>query len=166
MSLAHPFYLFRIILLGEEKVGKTCIFRRFADDSFVEEYDPTIAYDCVIRMVEVKGRVIEVHVIDLSGDPRWEPYGAPWMRDKEAFIFVFDMTNPRSFDGLARWLKKAKCCLLLFVPLIAHVHKRGSVAGDQTSLVCLPCSPTLVSTGYEPCACSLTKGTFVSVETA
>ncbi|PVF95364.1 hypothetical protein CPB86DRAFT_594586 [Serendipita vermifera] len=30
------------------------------------------------------------------------------MRSAHAFIFVFDMTNPRSFDGLARWLKKAK----------------------------------------------------------
>ncbi|CAG8651153.1 7982_t:CDS:2, partial [Acaulospora colombiana] len=98
MSLAHPFYLFRIALLGEDKVGKTCILRRFTDDTFSEDYQPTIACDFATRVVEVKVQ------IDLSSSPRYEIYVTSWLKD----IHV-DLTSLlESFHGLTRRLERVE----------------------------------------------------------
>jgi GTPase SAR1 family protein len=42
MNKAIYDYLFKFVVLGEDKVGKTSLSARLTDDSFNEEYMPTI----------------------------------------------------------------------------------------------------------------------------
>jgi Ras-related protein Rab-6A len=43
-------YKFKVILVGEQAVGKTAIFSRFVYDSFDEKYEPTIALDMLLKV--------------------------------------------------------------------------------------------------------------------
>lgn len=47
--------IFKILLLGDSNVGKTCIVQRFCDDSFIDGYISTIgkSMDCNIHMIEI-----------------------------------------------------------------------------------------------------------------
>lgn len=38
-------HLFKLVLIGDSGVGKSCILLRFADDSFTESYITTIGVD-------------------------------------------------------------------------------------------------------------------------
>ena len=40
--------MFKIVLIGDTGVGKSCLLLRFADDQFLETYVTTIGVDFVI----------------------------------------------------------------------------------------------------------------------
>jgi GTPase SAR1 family protein len=47
LNMSEYQYLFKIVLIGDAGVGKSCILLRFADDSFREFYISTIGIDFV-----------------------------------------------------------------------------------------------------------------------
>lgn len=53
-------YLFKIILIGDGNVGKTCLVKRFAKGFFTTTEGPTTGVDFTIRTVEVDGEKVKV----------------------------------------------------------------------------------------------------------
>lgn len=54
-------YLFKIILIGDANVGKTCLVRRFTKGYFPPSQGPTIGVDFTIKSVEVDGEEVKVN---------------------------------------------------------------------------------------------------------
>jgi Ras-related protein Rab-1A len=46
-------YLFKIVIIGTSSVGKSCILRRFSDDSFQESYLATIGVDFRFKYIKI-----------------------------------------------------------------------------------------------------------------
>jgi Ras-related protein Rab-1A len=53
-------YLFKLLLIGDSGVGKSCILLRFADDTYTDSFISTIGVDFKIRTIEVEGKVIKL----------------------------------------------------------------------------------------------------------
>jgi len=53
-------YLFKVVLIGNASVGKTCLVRRFCQDVFPNGQAATIGVDFLIKTVEVNGERIKV----------------------------------------------------------------------------------------------------------
>ena len=49
-------YLFKLLLIGDSGVGKSCLLMRFADDQWQESYISTIGVDFKIRTIELEGK--------------------------------------------------------------------------------------------------------------
>ena len=59
-------YLFKVLLIGNSGVGKSSLLVRFADDTFSENFMPTIGVDFKIRTVEVDGKTIKLQIVSNS----------------------------------------------------------------------------------------------------
>jgi hypothetical protein len=56
-------YLFKIVVIGDTGVGKSCILLRFADDTFTENYISTIGVDFRFRTVKMAKKTVKLQIV-------------------------------------------------------------------------------------------------------
>ena len=63
---------FKILLLGDTSVGKTCFLKRYTEDTFQDAYLSTIGFDFKFKMVTLKnGKQVKVQLWDTAGQERF-----------------------------------------------------------------------------------------------
>jgi Ras-related protein Rab-1A len=68
MSLNQDYhYLFKLLLVGNSAVGKSCLLVRFSENIFNESFLPTIGVDFKIRTFELNGKTIKLQIWDTAG---------------------------------------------------------------------------------------------------
>jgi Ras-related protein Rab-1A len=60
-------YIFKIVLVGNQGVGKSSLFLRFCDNNFIENYLTTIGVDFRFRMLDVDDKVCKLQIWDTAG---------------------------------------------------------------------------------------------------
>ena len=71
MASAEYDYLFKLLLIGDSGVGKSCLLLRFADDTYTESYISTIGVDFKIRSIELEGKTVKLQIWDTAGQERF-----------------------------------------------------------------------------------------------
>lgn len=99
-------YLFKILVIGDSGVGKSCILLRFVDNSFAEAYISTIGVDFRIRTVELDGKLIKLQIWDTAGQERFRTITSSYYHGAHGIIVVYDITDETSFDNVRQWLKE------------------------------------------------------------
>ena len=97
-------YLFKLVLIGDSGVGKSCLLLRFADDSFTESYISTIGVDFRFRSVYVDGKRVKLQIWDTAGQERFRTITSAYYRGADGIILTYDITNEESFTHVQEWL--------------------------------------------------------------
>lgn len=100
-------YLFKLVLIGDSGVGKSCLLLRFADDSFTETFVSTIGVDFRFRTIDVDGKMIKLQIWDTAGQERFRTITSAYYRGADGIIVVYDITGRESFDHVEDWLREA-----------------------------------------------------------
>ncbi|THG11566.1 hypothetical protein TEA_016217 [Camellia sinensis var. sinensis] len=106
LSYACCDYLFKLLLIGDSGVGKSCLLLRFADDSYLESYISTIGVDFKIRTVEQDGKTIKLQIWDTAGQERFRTITSSYYRGAHGIIVVYDVTDQESFNNVKQWLSE------------------------------------------------------------
>ena len=99
-------YLFKLLLIGDSGVGKSCLLLRFADDTYSESYISTIGVDFKIRTIEHDGKTIKLQIWDTAGQERFRTITSSYYRGAHGIIVVYDVTDQDSFDNVKQWLQE------------------------------------------------------------
>lgn len=94
----------KIVLVGDSRVGKTSLRKRYMGEGFRGTYTATLGADFSVKQVHDK----TVTIYDLAGDPASRLIRQPYYFGAQGFILVFDVANKESFDNLPKWIDEIR----------------------------------------------------------
>uniref|UniRef100_A0A673CLC0 small monomeric GTPase n=1 Tax=Sphaeramia orbicularis TaxID=375764 RepID=A0A673CLC0_9TELE len=80
--------LFKLLLIGDSGVGKTCVLFRFSDDAFNTTFISTIGIDFKIKTVELQGKKIKLQIWDTAGQERFHTITTSYYRGAMAAVGI------------------------------------------------------------------------------
>ena len=120
--------LYKVLLLGDWSVGKTCLLMRYMDNTFTEMHLSTIGIDSKVKIVNLKeGLDAKIQIWDTAGQERYKTIAKSYIKGANGILLVYDVTQRASFEGIKNWIKQIK----------DQVSSRVSVVliGNKTDLV-------------------------------
>ena len=100
--------LFKLLLIGDSGVGKTCILFRFSDDMFNTTFISTIGIDFKLKTIHLNGKLIKLQIWDTAGQERFHTITTAYYRGALGVMMVYDVTDKKSFDDIINWLRAIK----------------------------------------------------------
>lgn len=98
-------YQFKVIMLGNIAVGKTCLLSFFVDSLFKDNYSCTVGVDFKVKTVVLSDNLkVDLQIWDTSGEERFRTITKQYYRDAAGIVLVFDVTNEKSFSDLEKWV--------------------------------------------------------------
>lgn len=102
-------FIFKVLLLGDSSVGKTCFLLRYSDDTFVENHISTIGLDYRLKMINLPdNRVVKMQIWDTAGQDRFRAITKNYYKGAHGIILIFDVTSTASFSNIKNWLQQIK----------------------------------------------------------
>lgn len=99
--------MYKVIIVGNSGVGKTCLALAFGDGAFPETTDPTIGVDFKEKSVKVDSEIVRLQLWDTAGQERFrQSMTSRYYRDVHAVLLVYDITNQSSFNKLNTWIRE------------------------------------------------------------
>ena len=98
---------FKIVLLGDAAVGKSCLVAQFVRGEFHEFQEPTIGAAFLTQTLTLEdGDVIKFEIWDTAGQERYRSLAPMYYRGAAAAVVVFDVTSAESFLGAKSWVRE------------------------------------------------------------
>ncbi|KAH7828237.1 Rab1b [Monocercomonoides exilis] len=99
-------YIFKLLLIGDSGVGKSCLLLRFAENTFNSTYVTSIGVDFKIRTIKVGDKIVKLHLWDTAGQERFRTIISQYYQGANGIIIVYDVTNRDSFNSIQMWLRE------------------------------------------------------------
>ncbi|XP_035122457.1 ras-related protein Rab-26 isoform X4 [Callithrix jacchus] len=95
---------FKVMLVGDSGVGKTCLLVRFKDGAFLAgTFISTVGIDFRNKVLDVDGVKVKLQMWDTAGQERFRSVTHAYYRDAHALLLLYDVTNKASFDNIQEY---------------------------------------------------------------
>ena len=98
----------KAILLGNAGVGKTNLINRAIGLKFDENYNSTSSGIFRTKKIEIGNKSYTVNLWDTAGQEIYKSITKIFVKRSKIVIFVYDITDKKSFDDLEGWIKMCK----------------------------------------------------------
>lgn len=123
----HYLYQFRLIIIGESTVGKSCLLRRFTQGRWSEHNDPTVGVDFHTKMVQVDGHNLKLQLWDTAGQERFRAITRSYFRNAVGALLVFDIADRLSFAKISGWMNDVQQSSKPHVPVFVLVGNKADL---------------------------------------
>ncbi len=99
---------FKIVLLGEGRVGKTSLVLRYINNVFSDKQQSTVQASFLTKRLSIGDRVVNLAIWDTAGQERFHALGPIYYRDADGALLVYDTTDSDSFAKVKNWVKELR----------------------------------------------------------
>ena len=117
-------FTFKIVLIGDQAVGKTSLVLRYINDTFSEHYISTIGADFLIKELQLMQAPVRLMIWDLGGQEQWEGIRARYMQGSDGVILIFDVSRKQNLQSyISNWVREVKEFIGEKTPVIVVANK-------------------------------------------
>jgi small GTP-binding protein len=96
-------FTWKVVVLGDGSVGKTSLVEFYTHRSFKDFYLPTIGANHSLKEVDLENTHAKVVIWDIAGQAKFSVIRKMFYEKAVGAVFVFDVTNRKTFDGIDAW---------------------------------------------------------------
>ncbi|CAL4900116.1 unnamed protein product [Urochloa decumbens] len=108
MGSRPPGISFKLVLLGDGRVGKTSLVLRYVNNVFLDKQEATVQASYLTKRLVVEGVPITLSIWDTAGQEKFHALGPIYYRDADAALLVYDITDSDTFLRVTKWVKELK----------------------------------------------------------
>ena len=131
-NLSPQRWIFKVILMGDYAVGKTCIIRRYVSNTFIEDYKASIGVDITSQELAFEEGEVQLQIWDMSGQTDFKLVRSQFMSGTDMGIIVYDLTRPSSLENVPRWINEIHA-MVPKLPLVLVGNKSDLINERQIS---------------------------------
>lgn len=99
---------FKVVLLGDQSAGKSCLVSRFVNNKYDDNQVATLAQDFKAKTVEVNTQgqkaKVRLQIWDTAGGEQFRSLAPNYYKGAQGFCLVYDSTSTSTFDALKYWI--------------------------------------------------------------
>ena len=100
--------IFKIVLIGDTSVGKTNILSKYLSNEFDPDSKATVGVEFGTKDFKIDNNIVKVQIWDTAGQERYRSITNAYYKGAKGSLLVYDITNPKSFENLDKWLSDLK----------------------------------------------------------
>ena len=99
---------FKIIVIGDSFVGKSCLMIKAVKNIFEENYKSTVGFEFLDYSINIDNRNINLQIWDTCGQETYRSLISSFYHSSSLAILVYAINNLKSFENLEIWLNEIK----------------------------------------------------------
>ena len=99
---------FKIIIIGDQGVGKSCLSIKASRNYFEDFYSPTVGFEFLTLNVKIEDQNIKLQIWDTCGQEVYRSLITSFYRSSSLAIIVYSIDNEDSFMNIEKWLNDIK----------------------------------------------------------
>ena len=99
--------VYKVLLLGDSTVGKTCILLKYTDKIFQETHMMTIGLDYRLKIMQLQsGKEVKLQIWDTAGQDRFRSITKNYYKGSHGIILIYDVTSLKTFENVKSWVSQ------------------------------------------------------------
>ena len=117
----YPLYdiSFKVIVIGDTGVGKSCISLRATKSIFNEQYMATVGFEYCTFIARLNGEVLKLQIWDTCGQEMYRSLVSNFYKSSALAFVVYAINDRKSFEDVDEWIdgvrKNANSDIILFL---------------------------------------------------
>ena len=99
---------FKLIVIGDSGVGKSCLTTKAVKNNFEDYYQATVGFEFLTFNMRINDMVIKMQIWDTCGQEIYRSLITNFYRTAALAIIVYSVTDKKSFEETEIWLKQVK----------------------------------------------------------
>ena len=99
---------FKIIVIGNSGVGKTCITNQAVKNIFINNHQATIGMEIFTLFLRINKKIIKFQIWDTCGEETYRSLVTNFYRSTSLAILVYSIDKRDSFGDLDLWIKELR----------------------------------------------------------
>ena len=99
---------YKIIIIGDSGVGKSCLAIRGIKNTFDALYKPTIGFEFMTSYAKIDKKIIKLQIWDTCGQELYRSLITNFYRNASLAIIVYAINSRDSFENIEMWLRELR----------------------------------------------------------
>jgi small GTP-binding protein len=107
-DIGEPDLVYKIIIIGDSGVGKTCLTYRATTGKFHESETPTLGFEFFPLFVKYKDKILKLELWDTCGQEAYRSLIKSFYINSSMAIIVYSKDDKKSFESISEWIRQCR----------------------------------------------------------